>query len=98
MLLQQCLEPSAVNSLEDILARLRPYIVKSYLFGEASLLPPDDASLHNRGLIDSTSVLDLVLFVEAEFGLTVGDDDLSPRNFDSIRGLAEFVTSKVGVS
>jgi len=41
-------------------------------------------------------VLELVSFIEGEYGLAVADDDIVPANFDSIDALAAFVTRKRG--
>ena len=54
----------------------------------------DEESLINSGVIDSLGVLDLVTFLEKEFEITGSDDDLVPKNFESIAGLASFVRSK----
>jgi acyl carrier protein len=46
------------------------------------------------GIVDSTGVLDLLMFVEEQFGIEVADDELAPENFDSIDKLADFVERK----
>lgn len=46
------------------------------------------------GLVDSTDMLRLVLFVEERFGVRVGDEELVPEHFETVRHLAEFVESK----
>ena len=76
---------------EQLISRIRQYVVDTFLFGDASAAPGDDASLLDYGIVDSTGVLNLVLFVEEQFGIQVGDDELVPANFDSIRRLAAFV-------
>jgi acyl carrier protein len=47
-----------------------------------------------EGLVDSTDMLRLVLFIEQRFGVHVEDEKLVPENFESTRRLAEFVLSK----
>lgn len=51
-------------------------------------------SLLGSGIVDSLGVLNLVEFVEEEFGVTAGDDDLVPENFDSVDALARFVIER----
>jgi acyl carrier protein len=53
-----------------------------------------DDPLLKDGLIDSMGILELVTFVEKEFGIVVSDEDLLPENFGSIRSLTEFVHNK----
>jgi acyl carrier protein len=50
--------------------------------------------LLNSGLIDSLGILEVVTFVEKEFGIVVSDDDLLPENFGSIENLTRYVVSK----
>lgn len=51
----------------------------------------DDASLIEAGIIDSTGMMEVIQFVEKEFGIAVRDDELMPRNFGSISSIAAFV-------
>lgn len=73
---------------------IRSFIIQNYLFDDADASLPDDASLLNQGIIDSTGVLDLILFAEETFGIEVADEDVTPENFDSISRVAAYVQSK----
>jgi acyl carrier protein len=55
----------------------------------------NDEPLLNNGLIDSLGILEVVTFVEKEFGIIVSDEDLLPENFGSIRSLTNFVHNKM---
>ncbi|MGZ8197708.1 MAG: acyl carrier protein, partial [Burkholderiales bacterium] len=57
----------------------------------------DGVSLLDAGIIDSTGVMELVSFLEQEFGIQVDDQDLVPENLDSISALAAFVTRKLAL-
>ena len=79
------------QTLED---RIRQHIVDNFLYtGDGSSLGYDQ-SLLESGIVDSTGVLELVFFVEETFGIKVKDDELVPRNFDSIAKLAAYVRAK----
>mgnify|MGYP005845680563 CR=1 FL=1 len=54
----------------------------------------DDASFLENGIIDSTGMLELVLFVEETFGIEVEDDEVLPSNFDSVNQLYAYVARK----
>jgi acyl carrier protein len=54
-----------------------------------------DASFLDSGLIDSTGILEIVLFVEETFGIAVEDDEVLPEHFDSVRRLAAYVHRKL---
>ena len=78
----------------QVATSIRGFIVESFLFGDEGGLQSDEASLLTEGLIDSTDVLELVAFVESEFEIQVGDEEIVPVNFDSVAGLARYVTAK----
>ncbi|MGW5652745.1 acyl carrier protein [Streptomyces humi] len=75
--------------------------VRSFLgrfFGDYPLA--DDEDIFATGLVNSLFVMQLVLFVENTFGLTVGDDDLEMTNFRCVNAIDELVrrhTAALGV-
>ena len=73
---------------------IRRFILETFLFSEDLSALKDDASLLNLGVIDSTGVLELVLFLEETFELTILDDELVPENLDSVQRIAELVAHK----
>ena len=73
--------------------RVRQFIVKNFYVAEPDKLP-DDASLLERGIIDSTVVLEIIAFVEKTFEIQVSDDDMLPENLDTILRVAAFVERK----
>ncbi len=50
-----------------------------------------DTSLIGEGLLDSTAMLQLVLWVEDTYGFPVEDIDMTPETFGTIRNLSEYV-------
>lgn len=54
----------------------------------------DDASFLREAIIDSTGMLELVMFIETTYGLKVADDELIPDNLDSLNKVAAFVASR----
>lgn len=73
---------------------LRKYIADNILFSKKGYPYPDDASFLENGIVDSTNILELVMFVEEKFGITTDDNEIIPDNFDSVKKLADFVRSK----
>ncbi len=78
--------------------RIRKYIIENFLFGEANNTLKNEASFLEEGIIDSTGVLELVQFLEEEFGLQVADEELIPENLDSVNNLVGFVNRKLQVT
>ncbi len=54
----------------------------------------DNSSLLENGIIDSTGVLELVLFIEENFGIKVEDEELIPENLDSLNNMEQFIKTK----
>lgn len=70
--------------------RIRSFIVDTFFvdgFG-------DDDSFLRKGLIDSTGMMELVAFLEAEFGIRLEDRELVPENLDSLSRVVAFVDRK----
>jgi acyl carrier protein len=74
-------------------ARLREFVTTNFYLSSDSELD-DTTSFLERGILDSTGVLELVVFVEKTFDIQVKDDELVPANFDSIAALAGFIARK----
>jgi acyl carrier protein len=55
-----------------------------------------DDSLLGRGIVDSTGMLEIIMFIEEQLGVTVADADMIPENLDSVNRIASFVESKRG--
>jgi acyl carrier protein len=73
---------------------IRAYIVENFLLGQDDGF--DNAeSLLERGVVDSTGVMELALFVEEAFRIKVDDEDFVPENLDSVRNIARFVERKL---
>ena len=73
---------------------IRRFIETSFLFREGRQGLADDQSLLGAGLIDSTGILELVSYLEAEFGLIVQDEEIVPENLDSVMQIAAYVDYK----
>ncbi|RLC64928.1 MAG: acyl carrier protein [Chloroflexi bacterium] len=78
-------------TIED---QIRQYIADNFLFSDNSDQLSDDASFLEEGIVDSTGVLELVMFVEETFHITVEDDEIVPENFDSVAQLAAYIRRK----
>jgi len=82
--------------MEGIKLEVRNFVVENFLFGNANGLE-DDTSFLEAGILDSTGVLEVVAFLEQQFGVRVDDDELTPENLDSIASIGAFVSRKLQV-
>ena len=80
----------------DISATIRRFIGENFMFREEVEALPDNASLLDAGIIDSTGVLELVCFLESTFGIEIADEEMLPENLDSVAAISSYVMRKVG--
>ena len=73
---------------------LRQYVIDNFLFGQGGSELKNDDSFMERGIVDSTGVLELVAFLEEQFQVKVEDEDLIPANLDSINNLLLYLKKK----
>jgi acyl carrier protein len=73
---------------------LRQYVIENFLFGQGGSELKNDDSFMERGIVDSTGVLELVAFLEEQFQVKVEDEDLIPANLDSINNLLLYLKKK----
>lgn len=77
---------------------IRTFLARNFLLSDEPLPVGDDDSLMDHGIVDSTGVLELILFLEETFGVTVPDHEAVPRNLDSVARIAAFVDRRLGAS
>lgn len=76
--------------------QIRLYIANNFLFSDDGYELAEGASFLEEGVVDSTGVLELVMFVEETFDITVEDEEIVPENLDSVSQLAAYVRRKSG--
>ena len=81
------------SSADDIAELIHGFIRQRFPLASSKELT-QELSLLESGIVDSLGVLDLVGFIEQQFGIEAQDDDLVPENFDSIDALARFVRER----
>jgi acyl carrier protein len=84
------------HETSDHSTQIRDYVARNLLFSANGFNYPDDASFMNEGIIDSLGIIELVTFVEKQFGVSVADNELVPGNFDSVKQLNAFIQRKLG--
>jgi acyl carrier protein len=72
---------------------INDYISRELVRDQALLPLANEASLLESGIIDSLSLLRLVVFLEERFGITMGDADLLPENFASVNAICAYLST-----
>ena len=78
-------------SLEE---QIRGYVLENYLFtDDQSALNSDDSFLE-KGILDSTGILEVIYFIEDEFDIKVEDEEMIPENLDSVNRIVAYIQKK----
>lgn len=83
--------------MQTIEATLRQYLARNILFSDDGYPFADDVSFLDSGVVDSMNVMEIVMYTEKTFGITVQEHEIVPANFDSIANLSRYVREKIGV-
>ena len=74
--------------------KVRDFILQNYLFTtDTSALGLDD-SLLEKGVVDSSGMMEIIFFIEETLGVAMRDDEMTPDNLDSVNKIANFVQGK----
>jgi acyl carrier protein len=82
----------------EVREQIRRYIAETFLFSENGFNMSDDVSFLDEGVIDSMGVLELIMFTEETFNISVDDDEIKPENFDSVNKLYDYIQRKTSES
>ncbi len=79
--------------MEDIINKY----ISEEIVSDPDLLPlSNDISLMDTNILDSVAFLNLVMFLEEQFDISVGDSELTRDNFETIDAICEYVRQKQG--
>ena len=78
----------------DIEQDIRTFLTENFMVGSNEPLRDEDSLLGN--VVDSNGVLELVMFLQDRFAITVEDDEVTTENLDSVRNVVEYVGRKLG--
>jgi acyl carrier protein len=84
-------EPS--HRMQDVQRRVKQFVVENFYVSDPSEVG-EDTSLIDTGLVDSTGMLEVIAFLESEFGIRIRDQEMVPDNLETIGRIAAFVGRK----
>ena len=80
---------------DQVLARLKPLLRENLGLSEATINALDMRVLGENSGIDSVGVLRLVMAVEKEFNIVIGDGDITADNLQTLSGLIDLIQRKL---
>ena len=79
----------------DVKAVLKEYITESFLPSSGLDAFEENDSFMEKGIIDSTGILELLEFIEERFDIQVEDEEVVPDNLDSLIKLDSYINKKL---
>ena len=89
------MDNNQVYNEKDIVDIISQFIRNNFLLDDQKKSIDIGISLYEKGIVDSTGVLEIVDFLEEKFGIKIEDDELVPDNLDSINKMSKFVQRKI---
>lgn len=77
----------------EIKKEIKNYIMEASL--EDAKKIKEDTMIFDSGLLDSMGLLFLIEFLREKFDVEVEDEELNPKNFESVNSIADFVEEKL---
>jgi len=77
----------------DIEQEIRAFVTQNFLMGSSEALNDDVPLLGN--VIDSTGVIELIVFVQERFVISVEDEEVMTDNFGSVKNVVAFIEKKL---
>lgn len=78
----------------EISQQIREFIIDNFLFGESNHFD-GNTDFFEKGILDSTGIIELVSFIEQTFNVSIEDEELIVDNFSSLNHITQYLQSKV---
>lgn len=79
---------------QTVIVRTRAFLQDAFLYMRPGLALGDSDRLLDNGIIDSMGIIELVGFLQSEFGIAVRDDDINEENLGTVSDIARYVLSR----
>lgn len=83
---------------EAVLSSLRAFVEENFLYMRPGFELGLDDSLMGNGIVDSMGVMEMIQFLEEEFGIVVDDADITEENIGTLNAIANYVLAHSGTS
>ncbi len=80
----------------QIVNETRAYVMENFLYARPDYVVADDEHLLEKGVVDSMGMVELITFLQDQFGVEPADEEITEENFATLRRIAAFVSRKMG--
>ncbi len=84
------------NDTKQVEQEVRRFLAENFILDGGGAGLDAKESLTQAGVLDSMGVLELIMFIEEQFGITVPEEDTLPENLDSIERLVGYISRRLG--
>ena len=74
--------------------KIRSMVEDNLNIFDSDVVFKDDDNIFRKGFVDSLFAVQLIAYLEQEFGIKVGNEDLDINNFHSVDKMVSFVERK----
>jgi acyl carrier protein len=74
--------------------KIRAYLDENFLYMRPDFVLGDDDPLLERGVVDSMGIVEMLTYIEDEFGVKAADDEISEANLGTLKAIARFIATK----
>lgn len=78
----------------QIITDTRAYITENFLYARPNYVVAEDEHLLEKGVVDSMGMVELITFLQDQFGVEPADDEITEENFATLQRIAGFVVRK----
>lgn len=79
----------------QIREKIRSYLDENFLYMMPDLILNDDDRLLERGVVDSMGIVEMLTFIEDQFGVKPADEEISEANLGTVNAIVRFVSTKL---
>ncbi|MGH9147313.1 MAG: acyl carrier protein, partial [Vicinamibacterales bacterium] len=89
---QRCMSNTQETQIRE---KIRGYLQENFLYMKPDFVLDDDDRLLERGIVDSMGIVELLTFIEDQFGVKPADEEISEANLGTVRAIVGFVSAKM---
>lgn len=83
-----------MTDVTDVRRDMRAFVDENFLYMHPDVDLSDDDQFLSLGIVDSFGFVELVQEVEARYGISIDDLEITEENLGSINAIASFVVRK----
>ena len=93
--IQPTTTPTEIMNSNTVLAKVRDFVTENVLYARPEFVVGDTDPLLGTGIVDSMGVMEIVVFLEEQFGLVVEDVDITEANLGSLQAISRYVSARI---